>query len=412
MVRLPFLLDAQGRFHFVDLVGDRGVWERVPNWPEPMPVLSAVGYQQERQEVILGTVEGLFSVVKVDYQPVFDVEGRRRIEVELKSDEAFILLGAEGAPIRSIDFAQADRRRLVVGIVELGEGQLGIQALLMKRKRSLLGVGQLKVDQRYDLSSLVEGVPNKVLVNASADAVVVLTEEGAVYYLVEEAGEFYLRQRFEPFGNKAVPEVASMDYLLGRVSLYLTHASGQNVLYSLYRPQENGQRLFGRTKEFPLLSGGVDGFAMSQRNKAFLLTSGQEISLRFGTTAEVRWQQMVDYEPRLAVISGKYDRLLIMDDEGRLHPYRLDDPHPEASFRSFFGKLWYEGQSEPEYAWQSSGATDDFEPKLSLIPLIFGSLKGTIFALIFALPIALLSAIYTAQFLNHRRLNHPAPTRV
>ena len=53
----------------------------------------------------------------------------------------------------------------------------------------------------------------------------------------------------------------------------------------------------------------------------------------------------------------------------------------------------------PAYVWQSTGGTDDVEPKLSLIPLIIGSLKGTVYAMLFAVPIALL-AIYTSQFLD------------
>ena len=33
--------------------------------------------------------------------------------------------------------------------------------------------------------------------------------------------------------------------------------------------------------------------------------------------------------------------------------------------------------------WQSSSATDDFEPKFGLLPLIFGTTKATVFALLF-----------------------------
>jgi phosphate transport system permease protein len=63
-----------------------------------------------------------------------------------------------------------------------------------------------------------------------------------------------------------------------------------------------------------------------------------------------------------------------------------------------FGKLWYEGADGPRYEWQSTGGSDSFEPKLSLIPLIIGTLKGTLYAMLFAVPIALLAAIYTSQF--------------
>src|SRR5262249_16470896 len=39
-------------------------------------------------------------------------------------------------------------------------------------------------------------------------------------------------------------------------------------------------------------------------------------------------------------------------------------------------------------------------PKFGLIPLIFGTLKGTFYALIMAVPLALLAALYVSQFMH------------
>ncbi len=82
--------------------------------------------------------------------------------------------------------------------------------------------------------------------------------------------------------------------------------------------------------------------------------------------------------------------------------WQLHNPHPEVSWTTLFGKVWYEGYDEPAYVWQSSSASDDFEPKLSLTPLIFGTLKGTFYAMLFAVPLALFGAIYTSQFCRPR----------
>src|SRR5207248_626874 len=101
-------------------------------------------------------------------------------------------------------------------------------------------------------------------------------------------------------------------------------------------------------------------------------------------------------------IGGKYDRILLLDTESKLHLFHLSDPHPETSWKALFGKVWYEGYGAPSYEWQSTGASDDFEPKLSLVPLIIGTLKGTFYAMLFAVPVALLAAIYTSQFLHPR----------
>ena len=85
----------------------------------------------------------------------------------------------------------------------------------------------------------------------------------------------------------------------------------------------------------------------------------------------------------------KADGFVTADAAGRLSHFRLDNPHPEVTWRSLFGKVWYEGYEKPEYVWQSTGGTDDFEPKLSLTPLIYGTLKGTFYALLFAVPLAI-----------------------
>ena len=74
-------------------------------------------------------------------------------------------------------------------------------------------------------------------------------------------------------------------------------------------------------------------------------------------------------------------------------------------------KIWYEGYDSPKWLWQSVGGTDDYESKLSLRPLFFGTLKGTLYALVFAVPVAVMAAIYkmcirdrprTGQFLCYQ----------
>ena len=50
--------------------------------------------------------------------------------------------------------------------------------------------------------------------------------------------------------------------------------------------------------------------------------------------------------------------------------------------------------------WQSSSGADDFEAKFGLLPLMFGTLKGTLYAMLVAVPLALLGAIYTSMFMH------------
>jgi phosphate transport system permease protein len=80
--------------------------------------------------------------------------------------------------------------------------------------------------------------------------------------------------------------------------------------------------------------------------------------------------------------------------------FDVDAPHPEVNARALFAPVHYEGYAKPEYVYQSSAGTDEAEPKLSLTPLVFGTLKGTFYAMLFALPLALLAALYTSRFMH------------
>jgi phosphate transport system permease protein len=126
-----------------------------------------------------------------------------------------------------------------------------------------------------------------------------------------------------------------------------------------------------------------------------------EIVLRHQTSERVLARLAPGGQPGAAIIAPKGDGLLTLQD-GVLRRFALHNPHPETSWKVLFGKVWYEGYPGPEYVWQSTGATSDFEPKLSLVPLMFGTIKGTCYAMMFAVPLAVLAALYTSQFTEPR----------
>jgi phosphate transport system permease protein len=109
-----------------------------------------------------------------------------------------------------------------------------------------------------------------------------------------------------------------------------------------------------------------------------------------------------DTQPIRAVAIAPKDDGVVAVAAGNIWHWTMDPRHPEVSPRMLFAEVWYEGYDAPQYMWQASGGTDDFEPKLSLIPLIFGTLKATFYSLLFGIPIALLAAVYTSEFLTPR----------
>jgi phosphate transport system permease protein len=80
------------------------------------------------------------------------------------------------------------------------------------------------------------------------------------------------------------------------------------------------------------------------------------------------------------------------------------------TIKSLFSEVWYEGYAQPEYVWQTSSASENYETKFSIVPLIVGSLKASFLALFVAIPLALGAAIYTSYFADPNVRQYLKPT--
>jgi len=401
----PALVSADGRLTFLDLAGDRPL-ETVELAPGAK--VTALRANPAAQQICVGTADGKVLVAHVSYTAAFDGDVRT-IAQEVRVDPAIAIedpgAGSDpaGAPweVVDVDFGDGGTSKVLAALVER-DGVRRVLALSVGQKVSLLGRGAPVVKFRSDVTSQVRGTPIRVLASGKGDSFLVVTSTGEIDYFFAVGEAFELRQRFIPFEGHADPRILRADFVFGDVSLVLVGADLENVVWSLFAKEGEEVRLWGRTKSFPALPAPPESFARSSRTKAFLLTCGPFASLRFSTTESVRWEESLPFTPRLSAISGKGERILFYDSAGALHEYVLEDPHPEASFAAFFTRIWYEGADRPKFAWESTGGTDDFEPKLSMVPLIIGTLKGTFYALLFALPIALAAALYTSQFAHWR----------
>lgn len=398
---LPMLVDEDGMLSFVDLVGERGTFQADPAF-QGERTFSAYAYDQQAQRVVFATTQGEFALVDVNYEPVYD--GDTRTIVAQPEAGAFLALGRPGIPITQVAYGDSGTQKLVAALQDV-DGTPQVHAALLEQKRTLLGSGETVLKATYDLTPLLSGTPQMIgVAPQTANSVVVATTAGQVFYFYFEAGEdveeVILRQVFNPFQDLEQSGIASMEFVFGGVSIVFTNPEGENRIFSLFVPPDGHTRLFGQTKTLAPLPGAPTFYAPSTRNKAFLIGTPAWLGLRFSTTASTRVEMDLPYEASLARLSGKYDRVVALDTSGDLHVYQLSDPHPEAGGTALFGRVWYEGGQEPTFTWQSTGATDDFEPKLSMMPLVFGTLKGTFYAMIFAVPLALLAAMYTSQFLH------------
>ena len=139
----------------------------------------------------------------------------------------------------------------------------------------------------------------------------------------------------------------------------------------------------------------------SRRDKS-IFTLGADGSVNADhMTSEKALFHIAGHGPAVALgVNSRGNGLVVVGKDGKLRVHKVDNPHPEISMTTLFGKVHYEDYDKPEYVWQSSAASDDYEPKISQIPLIFGTLKATLYAMLFAAPLGILGALYTSQFLH------------
>jgi phosphate transport system permease protein len=195
---------------------------------------------------------------------------------------------------------------------------------------------------------------------------------------------------------EAEPTAATM--VLGDVTLLIGDAAGTVFGFQAVSGVLPGTKRIERSAEFPG-RGAVTDLAPSQRDKSFAVLRATGAEVAYLTSRDVI-AKVPDVPAGAAAIglAPRRDGLYIVTAEGDVHRWALDVRHPEASLATLFLPVHYEGFSEAELVWQSTGMTSAFEAKLSLVPLVVGTFKGALYALLFSAPVAVLGALYVSQF--------------
>jgi phosphate transport system permease protein len=406
---LPVIIRKDGSLRYLDLKAGRGILENNEVF-KPGETISTLNYNSLKRLLVAGSESGKFAFAKLGYRSNFDASSVRTIQPDVTASDWFSL-SEEAETVQFVDYGEGNSNKMAAGICVDEEGNQHIRAVTLEQKKSLFGGGgQITIGKRFNLTTDIDEVIQQVDVSSNGDLILITGTSGKVFLFVFESGDLTLRQQFRPFENLEDKRISSADFLQGDTSVVFTGGKGENRIFSLSLDATEGKRLFSVTKEFEALPEPVVDYYSGVRNKSFLLVGKNHASLRYSTTETIRWKEDFPFDIAKGVIGEKYNRLGLLDTTGKLHLYTLQDPHPQAGLKAYFGKIWYEGQSKPDYIWQSTGGTDDFEPKLSLIPLILGSLKGTFYAMLFAVPIALLAALYTSQFLEPKLKGFVKPT--
>lgn len=246
---------------------------------------------------------------------------------------------------------------------------------------------------------------------------ILLTPDGQTLYL-RSGSELVISQRVDDrYQVREIVDlsqgqqkhaVQNINLLSGAYSLLVTHRDG--LVTQWFDVLKQGERHLTLIRDFKLASEVQFLLPDTYRKGFFSFYRNGTVQSHYTTSEKlVIFERAYQQAPVLAAMS-KNERYLASYDRGTISVAKVDSGYPEVSFSSLWQKVWYESYPEPQYVWQSTSASDEFEAKFSLVPIAFGTLKAAFYAMLFAVPVAVFGAIYTAYFMapKMRRVVKPS----
>ncbi|MDF1581461.1 MAG: ABC transporter permease subunit [Desulfuromonadales bacterium] len=392
-----FFIDRGGVFNFFEIRHGKATDQYPAPQPAPDSKLHAIDRYGRMQFGLLWQ-DGTLTLEKVIFQSFFDEanENQRSI-VHRVTRETTFPPGDFGLPLRSLGRLGEDGRRTRIDLLE--NGQLVVTQFAVSENF----LGEVEAERFSETLDTAEQQITALTVNRQGTELYAGTATGTLLrWSLEEPGEAVLRDELTAFDDQR--PITALGLVFGDYSLAVGDAQGEVSTWFPVRIAKNSARkVLRRIHDLTPHANAITDIQPSLRDKS-LLTLGRNGMLNLDHMTSER--HLLSFGERAPLthytINTRGDGVVGLTANNTTWVWKLDNPHPEVSWKTLFGKVWYEGYDAPEYAWQSSSASDDFEPKLSLTPLIFGTLKGTFYAMIFAIPLALCGAIYTSQFCRPR----------
>ncbi len=343
----------------------------------------------------LGTGDGRIIPVTIEFTQDFH-ESERSIAPSVKVGTP-ISVAPTPQPVTRLAYQITDSEVRIAALLE-------DQHLWLTTSRTLSrpdGTTSASTTQ-VDLTSSISGRVTALTLASRTELLAVGTEDGKVYHFdLRDAAKPLLTEATQASGQNNA--ITALGYLIGDQSLVVGDTAGQVTVWMPVRehPGTNQTKMTAVHRFAPHQSAVTD-ITISQRDKGFITTDADgEVRLHHSTSA----QTLLTLAPKQGALRSTYfspkaDGLVSVSENNHLLHYHIANPYPEITLATLFSPVMYEGYERPELVWQSSSGSDDFEAKFSLTPLIFGTIKGTFYAVLLAVPLAVLAAIYTSMFMH------------
>lgn len=374
--------------------------------PEGVTVTSFAAGEARGRLVAFGLSDGTAIIARHAYDLSFP-DNVRHIDpkLEFPLGEAPVVLDPEGQAIRSLAFEIGPQGYIATGLT-------ADNRLMLSRYTTSTSLFTGEVEVRHTAYQLPSppGRTNRLLVDGSHRNLFVVDDRGVVHYYdiaTPSQARIVESQRVVAEGES----VTAMTFLVGTLSIIIGGSDGSLAQWFLVRGDDNVRSLT-RIREFEPHRAPITYIAPELARKGFYVGDASGVmGIHYATSHRTLLKrQLIDGPIERIGLSPVNQAMLVQDSEGRLELLDLDNPHPQVSLQALWGEVWYEGRSTPDYVWQSSGATDDFEPKFSLVPMTVGTLKAAFYAMLFAIPLAIMGAIYTAYFMQRHLRSMVKPT--
>ncbi|WP_333708565.1 ABC transporter permease subunit [Tepidimonas ignava] len=407
--RLEALVRAQadGRVVFADFASGQPQAEVVLPLPASSAVRSSAAADRAVSVMALGLDDGRALVAKVGFKTSFDAEARRIIEpqVEYPVGEQPVAIDPQQRPLVKLAVQHSADGTTLAALTD--DGRLWVSGLAVERNPI---TGEEKVQ-----SSAAEIQPappsvRDVLIEFKQRELFVLSGDRELWrYDISDKSAPQLLEKVPLVGPDE--RVTALTMLSGGFSIIVGTDRGN--LAQWFPVREEGTRFkLTHIRDFKPMPAAVTVLEPEYHRKGFMAGDAKgNLGSYFATSKRLLFQRPLSDQPLVRLgYPPRGNAYIAQDAAGRLHVARVHNEYPEVSFYAVWQKVWYESYEEPAYVWQSSAANADFEPKFSLTPLTYGTLKAAFYAMIVAVPLALLGAIYTAYFMSPKIRGAIKPT--
>lgn len=389
-----FVLDEDGVFHFIDAqTGNVTESVKSPEIPAGAAKLASVEASGKSSYNLLWDT-GAVTSAKVVFTPVRNPDGSTVVTHELASGD--VSFPANGTAFKTMARMNEDQGGIRVDQIS----PKNFQITWLNVEKDIQG-NEKRTTSVARISEEIRGLATTAILDSKGHYFYMGTDSGNLLrFDLSEPGSARLLENVSLNSDKS--PVTALNLVMGDITVVAGDGKGrQSAWFPVTAAGAGEDKRLARIHQLTTHKGAVTSIFASPRDKT-VVSSDEQGAIHVDHVTSERNLLVLKSDKKITrlALSARGNTLCALDEAGNVKIWKLDIPHPDVSLGTLFGKVWYEGYDKPEYVWQSSAANDDFEPKMSLVPLIFGTLKATVFAMLFAVPLALLGALYTSQFMS------------